>query len=342
MSHLLEVKDLRTHFRTRAGLVKAVDGVSFHLDRGELLGLVGESGCGKSITALSIMRLIAPPGKIAGGEIKFDDKNLLQLSEQEMREIRGDDIAMIFQDPMTSLNPVYTVGEQIAEALRLHRKLPRKAAREAAIEAMREVAIPDPARRIDDYPHQLSGGMRQRVMIAMALACNPRLLIADEPTTALDVTIQAQILELLNDLRKHRELAVLLITHDLGVVAEVADRVAVMYTGKIVEQSEVGEVFRRPRHPYTEGLLRSVPKLTAAQVTKTERLETIEGVVPNPTQLPPGCHFAPRCPHLMPRCTEGEIPLYELEGTVKVRCVLYDLAAAVTADRDKTHPANRS
>ncbi len=342
MSHLLEVKDLRTHFRTRAGLVKAVDGVSFHLDRGELLGLVGESGCGKSITALSIMRLIAPPGKIAGGEIKFDDKNLLQLSEQEMREIRGDDIAMIFQDPMTSLNPVYTVGEQIAEALRLHRKLPRKAAREAATEAMREVAIPDPARRIDDYPHQLSGGMRQRVMIAMALACNPRLLIADEPTTALDVTIQAQILELLNDLRKHRELAVLLITHDLGVVAEVADRVAVMYTGKIVEQSEVGEVFRRPRHPYTEGLLRSVPKLTAAQVTKTERLETIEGVVPNPTQLPPGCHFAPRCPHLMPRCTEGEIPLYELEGTVKVRCVLYDLAAAVTADRDKTHPANRS
>jgi len=342
MSHLLEVNDLRTHFRTRAGLVKAVDGVSFHLDRGELLGLVGESGCGKSITALSIMRLIAPPGKIAGGEIKFDDKNLLQLSEQAMREIRGDDIAMIFQDPMTSLNPVYTVGEQIAEALRLHRELPRTAAREAAIGAMREVAIPDPARRIDDYPHQLSGGMRQRVMIAMALACSPRLLIADEPTTALDVTIQAQILELLNDLRKHRELAVLLITHDLGVVAEVADRVAVMYTGKIVEQSEVGELFRRPKHPYTEGLLRSVPKLTAAQVTKTERLETIEGVVPSPTQLPPGCHFAPRCPHQMPRCTEGEIPLYVLEGAVKVRCVLYDLAAAVTADQEKIHPANRS
>ncbi|MGH9907646.1 MAG: ABC transporter ATP-binding protein, partial [Pyrinomonadaceae bacterium] len=233
MTHLLKVENLSTHFSTRAGLVRAVDGVSFYLDRGELLGLVGESGCGKSITALSIMRLISPPGKIVSGEIIFDGKNLLKLSEEEMREIRGDDIAMIFQDPMTSLNPVFTVGEQIAEALRLHRRLSRKAARAAAIEAMREVAIPDSARRADDYPHQLSGGMRQRVMIAMALACDPKLLIADEPTTALDVTIQAQILELLNELRKSRELAVLLITHDLGVVAEVADRVAVMYTGKI-------------------------------------------------------------------------------------------------------------
>jgi oligopeptide/dipeptide ABC transporter ATP-binding protein len=332
MSHLLEVRNLRTHFPTRAGLVRAVDGVSFYVDGGELLGLVGESGCGKSITALSIMRLIAPPGKIVGGEIIFDGKNLLALSEEEMRQIRGDDVAMIFQDPMTSLNPVFTVGEQIAEALRLHRKLSRKEARAAAIEAMREVAIPDPARRADDYPHQLSGGMRQRVMIAMALACNPKLLIADEPTTALDATIQAQILELLDELRKTRELAVLLITHDLGVVAEVADRVAVMYTGRIVEESPVEELFARPRHPYTEGLLRSVPKLTAEYVAKKSRLETIEGVVPSPTDLPPGCHFAPRCQYRLPRCTEEEIPLYDLECGVKVRCVLFDLAAAVAAD----------
>jgi oligopeptide/dipeptide ABC transporter ATP-binding protein len=324
MSHLLEVKNLQTHFPTRAGLVRAVNDVSFYLDRGELLGLVGESGCGKSITALSIMRLIAPPGKIVAGEIVFDGKNLLQLSDREMRAIRGDDIAMIFQDPMTSLNPVYTVGEQIAEALRLHRKLSRKAAKEAAVAAMREVSIPDPARRADDYPHQLSGGMRQRVMIAMALACDPRLLIADEPTTALDVTIQAQILELLDGLRKTRDLAVLLITHDLGVVAEVADRVAVMYTGKIVEESPVDELFACPKHPYTEGLLRSVPKLTAEDVIKKERLATIEGTVPSPTDLPPGCHFEPRCPYRLPRCTEAEIPLDDLGGGVCVRCVLYD------------------
>src|SRR5687767_10178369 len=345
MPHLLEVKDLQTHFPTRSGLVRAVDGVSFHLDQGELLGLVGESGCGKSITALSVMRLIAPPGRIVNGEIRFLGTNLLELSDAEMRQMRGDDIAMIFQDPMTSLNPVFTVGEQIAEALRLHRQMSRKQAREATIEAMREVAIPDPARRLDDYPHQLSGGMRQRVMIAMALACNPKLLIADEPTTALDVTIQAQILELLNDLRKQRELAVLLITHDLGVVAEVADRVAVMYTGRIVEESPVEELFARPKHPYTEGLLRSVPKLTSEHVAKRERLETIEGVVPSPTDLPPGCHFAPRCQHRMPRCIEGEIPLYELEDDVKVRCVLFDLAAAVTADHhaesDSVHDADR-
>ncbi len=335
MAHLLEVKDLQTHFPTRSGLVRAVDGVNFYLDRGELLGLVGESGCGKSITALSIMRLISPPGKIVNGEILFDGKDLLKLSDAEMREMRGDDIAMIFQDPMTSLNPVFTVGEQIAEALRLHRKMSRPQARQAAIEAMREVAIPDPARRINDFPHQLSGGMRQRVMIAMALACNPKLLIADEPTTALDVTIQAQILELLDELRKQRQLAVLLITHDLGVVAEVADRVAVMYTGRIVEESPVDELFARPKHPYTEGLLRSVPKLSVADVSQKPRLETIEGVVPRPTDLPPGCHFAPRCRHRMPRCTEEEIPLYQLDGGVQVRCVLYDLAAAVVADHGK-------
>src|SRR5882724_4495855 len=324
VSHLLEVKNLSTHFPTREGLVRAVDDVSFYLDRGELLGLVGESGCGKSMTALSIMRLIAPPGKTIAGEILFDGKNLLQLSNAAMRDVRGDDIAMIFQDPMTSLNPVFTVGEQIAEALRLHRGLSRKAAHAAAIEAMREVSIPDPALRADDYPHQLSGGMRQRVMIAMALACDPRVLIADEPTTALDVTIQAQILELLNALRKTRALAVLLITHDLGVVAQVAERVAVMYTGSIVEQSPVDELFARPKHPYTEGLLRSVPKLTAKDVARKTRLQTIEGTVPRPTALPKGCHFEPRCDYRMPRCREAEIPLYSVGNDVTVRCVLFD------------------
>jgi oligopeptide/dipeptide ABC transporter ATP-binding protein len=323
MSHLLEVKNLQTHFQTRAGLVKAVDGVSFHVDRGELLGLVGESGCGKSITSLSVMRLIAPPGQIVGGEILFDGENLVAATDERMRGIRGNDIAMIFQDPMTSLNPVYTVGEQIAEALRLHRRLSRADAREAAVAAMKEVAIPDPARRVRDYPHQLSGGMRQRVMIAMALACEPELLIADEPTTALDVTIQAQILELLNELRHTRKLAVLLITHDLGVVAEVADRVAVMYTGKIVEEAPVAELFARPRHPYTEGLLHSVPKMPETGVERAKRLNTIEGVVPKPTSLPAGCHFAPRCRYKEARCDMGEIPLYQIQEDVQARCVRY-------------------
>ena len=326
MAHLLEVKNLHTQFPTRAGLVRAVDDVSFSIDRGELLGLVGESGCGKSMTALSIMRLIAAPGKIVEGEIRFEDRDLLKLSNREMRDVRGNDVAMIFQDPMTSLNPVFAVGEQIAEALRLHRNLSRKDARQAAIAAMREVSIPDPELRADDYPHQLSGGMRQRVMIAMALACDPKLLIADEPTTALDVTIQAQILELLNHLRQTRELAVLLITHDLGVVAEVADRVCVMYTGKIVEASPVVELFARPKHPYTEGLLRSVPKLTMKDVVKSERLQTIEGVVPSPLNVPPWCHFEPRCSYRMPRCREGAIPLYPAGEDVTVRCVLYDPA----------------
>jgi peptide/nickel transport system ATP-binding protein len=324
MAHLLEIKNLQTHFPTRAGLVKAVNDVSFYIDEGELLGLVGESGCGKSITALSVMRLIAPPGRIVGGSIKFRGEELTTVSDERMREIRGNDIGMIFQDPMTSLNPVYTVGEQIAEALRLHRKLNKKQAWDAAIEAMKEVAIPDPARRASDYPHQLSGGMRQRVMIAMALACDPELLIADEPTTALDVTIQAQILELLDHLRRTRKLAVLLITHDLGVVAEVADRVSVMYTGKIVEESTVEEIFERPRHPYTQGLLRSGPKLSSVSAEKATRLSTIEGTVPSPTALPDGCHFAPRCEFRMERCTHGEIPLYRVGERTEVRCVLYE------------------
>lgn len=327
MAHLLEVENLQTYFPTRAGVVKSVDGVSFQLAPGELLGLVGESGCGKSVTSLSVMRLLSPPGYIAGGAVRFKGENLLTATPARMREIRGNDIAMIFQDPMTSLNPVYTIGDQIAEALRLHRNLSRADAHDAAIAAMREVAIPDPTRRINDYPHQLSGGMRQRVMIAMALACEPELLIADEPTTALDVTIQAQILELLDDLRHTRKLAILLITHDLGVVAEVADRVAVMYTGKIVEQAAVSELFAHPRHPYTQGLLRSVPKLSVADIAKAKRLQTIEGLVPKPTNLPDGCHFAPRCTFREPRCTVGEIPLYQLENETQVRCVLYDRAA---------------
>ncbi|CAN5556863.1 ABC transporter ATP-binding protein [soil metagenome] len=340
MPELLEVTNLRTQFPTRAGLVKSVDGVSFTIGEGELLGLVGESGCGKSITALSIMRLISPPGKITGGTIKFKGEVLTTATEDRLREIRGNDIAMIFQDPMTSLNPVFTVGEQIAEALRLHRKLDKKGAWAAAIDAMREVSIPSPERRVNDYPHQLSGGMRQRVMIAMALACDPELLIADEPTTALDVTIQAQILELLDELRRSRKLAVLLITHDLGVVAEVADRVCVMYTGKIVEESGVDELFANPKHPYTRGLIRSVPKLTEIGAKKSVRLQTIEGTVPSPTDLPYGCHFAPRCEHRMEVCVEGEIPLTELPNGVKVRCVLFDEKLKFQILKDKVMAAD--
>ena len=335
MSYLLEVEGLKTYFPTRAGVVKSVDDVSFHIGQGELVGLVGESGCGKSITALSIMRLISPPGKIVGGSIKFKGEELTTASAERLREIRGNDIAMIFQDPMTSLNPVFTVGEQIAEALRLHRKLDKQQAWKAAIEAMREVAIPSPETRAKDYPHQLSGGLRQRVMIAMALACDPELLIADEPTTALDVTIQAQILELLDKLRKTRKLAVLLITHDLGVVAEVADRVCVMYTGRIVEESGVDAIFEKPKHPYAQGLLRSVPKLSINEIERAVRLQTIEGTVPNPADLPDGCHFAPRCPYRMEKCTEGEIPLYQLPNNIGVRCVLYEEESGDSVEIEK-------
>src|SRR6187399_760957 len=320
MSHLLEVNNLRTHFPTRAGLVRAVDGVSFYLDRGELLGLVGETGCGKSMTALSVMRLIAPPGKIVGGEILFDSKDLLKLSDSEMREMRGDDIAMIFQDPMTSLNPVFTVGEQISEALRLHRKLSKKEARQATIEAMREVAIPDPARRVSDYPHQLSGGMRQRVMIAMALACNPKLLIADEPTTALDVTIQAQILDIILDLKSRFGMAIMLITHAMGVVAETAQRVVVMYAGKVIEEAPVDELFADPKHPYTQGLIRSIPRLDMAATRKT-RLQTIAGTVPKLIAPPPGCRFAARCNFATDACRIAEPALRELEPGHKVACI---------------------
>jgi oligopeptide/dipeptide ABC transporter ATP-binding protein len=321
--NLLEVRHLQTHFSTKRGEVRAVDDVSFALRQGETLSLVGESGCGKSVTALSVLRLVAPPGRIAGGEILFAGRDLLKLSESEMRAIRGNDIAMIFQDPMTSLNPVFTVGEQIAEAIRLHRGVSKREAWNQAVEGMRDVAIPAPEVRAKSYPHEMSGGMRQRVMIAMALACDPKLLIADEPTTALDVTIQAQILELLNELREKRRLALLLITHDLGVVAETADRVAVMYAGQIIEEAPVRELFAASRHPYTEGLLRAVPKLGSRQAGHA-RLQTIEGVVPNPLELPPGCRFAPRCPHQQPKCNAGPIPLLSVSEVQASRCVRLD------------------
>src|SRR2546428_12661105 len=321
MTHLLEVKNLKTYFPTRAGLVRAVDDVSFYIDRGELLGLVGESGCGKSMTALSIMRLIAPPGKIVDGEILFDGQSLLQLSNREMRDVRGNDVAMIFQDPMTSLNPVFTVGEQIAEALRLHRGLSRKDARKAAVDAMREVTIPDPEMRADDYPHQLSGGMRQRVMIAMALACDPKLLIADEPTTALDVTIQAQILELMRALRAELGTAIILITHDLGVIAELADDVIVMYAGQVIERCAAERLFSEPQHPYTIGLLGSIPRLHLEQ----ERLSAIEGFVPDAATPPPGCRFHPRCPFAIAKCRQEVPPLMEITKDHHAACWLAPL-----------------
>ena len=317
---LLEVRNLKTWFATRRGEVRSVDDVSLTIEQGEALSLVGESGCGKSVTALSILRLVSSPGRIVGGEILFEGRDLLALKEDEMRAIRGDDIAMIFQDPMTSLNPVMTVGEQIAEAIRLHRNVSRKEAWNQAIEGMRDVAIPAPETRVRQYPHEMSGGMRQRVMIAMALACDPKLLIADEPTTALDVTIQAQILDLLAELRRKRNLGLLLITHDLGVVAETVDRVAVMYAGKIVEEAPVRDLFSSPRHPYTEGLLRAAPRLDETATEKKKRLPTIEGVVPNPLELPPGCRFAPRCEHAQAACREGEIDLTQVTDRHWTRC----------------------
>jgi oligopeptide/dipeptide ABC transporter ATP-binding protein len=308
---LLEVKDLRTYFFTDDGVVKAVDGVSFSVQKGRTLGLVGESGCGKSVTAMSITRLISPPGRIAGGEVLLNGRNLTTLSEQEMRAVRGAQISMIFQEPMTALNPVLQVGFQIAEAALAHEKVSKREAWARAVEAMKAVAIPDAEKRAKDYPHQLSGGMRQRVMIAMALICNPAVVIADEPTTALDVTIQAQILELLDSLRQKYQLSLILISHDLGVIAEVADTVAVMYAGKIVEIGAAMDVFHNPKHPYTEGLLRSVPRL-GASVAKSEnrpRLYAIEGVIPNLLHLPDGCSFAPRCYKRTVECTLSGIPL---------------------------------
>ena len=319
---LLSVKNLSTEFPVKKGIVKAVEDVSFDVDAGEILAIVGESGSGKSVTSLSVMGLLAEPGHVAGGSMEFEGKDLVTLSEREYRELRGNDMAMIFQEPMTSLNPVYRVGKQIVEAIRTHENVSKKEARERAIDMLRKVGIPSPEKRIDDYPHQMSGGMRQRVMIAMALSCNPKLLIADEPTTALDVTIQAQILDLLRRLRDDTGMAVLLITHDLGVVSETADRVVVMYCGQVVEEAEVRTLFDHPMHPYTLGLLKSIPRL---EDDDTKRLYMIKGMVPNPLEMPPGCHFSDRCDSCMDICREKIPDLVDVGGH-KVRCFLYENA----------------
>ncbi len=314
---LLEVKNLKTYFKTEDGIVQAVDGVSFEIFRGEVLGVVGESGCGKSVTSLSIMRLIQePPGIIEADSVLFEGQEILQLSEAEMRRIRGNEISMIFQEPMTSLNPVYTVGNQISEAIMLHQKLNKEDATKKAIEMLHKVGIPLPEQRINEYPHQLSGGMRQRVMIAMALSCNPKLLIADEPTTALDVTIQAQILDLMQELQRDFNASIMLITHDLGVIAETADRVAVMYAGSIVEYSDVLTIFKEPRHPYTWGLLQSIPRLDLVK----DRLLVIEGVVPDPLSLPTGCSFHPRCRFATEKCKTDKPEIVEIRPGHQVQC----------------------
>ena len=324
---LLELRDLRTHFRTDDGLVRAVDGVSFTLGAGETLAVVGESGSGKSVTSLSILRLVpSPPGFHAGGEIRFRGRDLVTLPERELRAVRGREIAMIFQEPQSSLNPVHTCGAQVAEVVRVHERADAPTARARALEMLRLVGIPDPERRLDEYPHQLSGGMRQRVMIAMALACRPAVLIADEPTTALDVTVQAQILELLGRLRRELGMAVLLVTHDLGVVAETADRVAVMYAGQVVEACTVAEAFARPLHPFTAGLLSARPRLGR----RTERLPAIGGQVPDPASFPGGCRFHPRCPLAQARCRAELPPLATRADGRQVRCWRADEIAAGT------------
>ncbi len=318
---LLEVEDLKTWFRAEGEVARAVDGVSFTLNRGETLAIVGESGSGKSVTSLSIMRLVpTPPGEIAGGIVRFRGRDLLALSEAQMRHIRGNEIGMIFQEPMSSLNPLLAVGEQISEVVRVHRGLGRAAARSHAVEMLARVNIPDPARRAAEYPHRLSGGMRQRVMIAMALACHPTLLIADEPTTALDVTIQAQILELMRALQAEMRMSMLFITHNLGVVAQIADRVAVMYAGRIVEQGRVGDVFARPLHPYTRALLRSLPRLEGGGRNHAHRLLSIPGQVPSPAHLPPGCSYAPRCPLADALCRSEMPPIIQALPYHDVRC----------------------
>jgi peptide/nickel transport system ATP-binding protein/oligopeptide transport system ATP-binding protein len=319
MEELLRVENLKTYFFTHEGTVKAVDGVSFTINKGETLGLVGESGCGKSVTALSIMRLIqSPPGKIVDGKIFLEGTNLLELTEKEMRKIRGCKISMIFQEPMTSLDPMFTIGSEITEVLKLHQSLTKDDARKKAIESLLTVKFPDPEKRIDDYPHELSGGMRQRVMIAMALSCNPALLIADEPTTALDVTIQAQILKLIDELRKKFGTSVLLITHDLGVIAKTCDNVALMYAGYMVEYTDVHTFFKEPLHPYAQALMKSIPRLD----TDTERLKIIRGIVPNLLDLPEGCPFHPRCEFCFEPCTKQLPGLIQVGKNHWVRCYL--------------------
>jgi peptide/nickel transport system ATP-binding protein len=320
MGNLLEVKNIKTYFYLDDGVSKAVDDVSFEVQEGRTLGIVGESGCGKSVSCLSVMRLIQdPPGKIVGGEVRFKGENLLELEESEMRRIRGNAISMIFQEPMTSLNPVFTCGDQIMEALILHQHMSKDQAKKRAIEMLHQVGIPAPEQRVDEYPHQMSGGMRQRVMIAMALSCNPALLFADEPTTALDVTVQAQIIDLLRDLQKRFNMAIVIITHDLGVVAEMAERVVVMYAGKVQEDADVRTIYKNPSHPYTMGLQKAVPRVHGDM----DRLYVIEGVVPNPLEFPPGCKFHPRCPEVMDKCRIQEPELLSVEPGHKVRCWLY-------------------
>ncbi|MBK7452015.1 MAG: ABC transporter ATP-binding protein [Anaerolineales bacterium] len=330
---LLEVKNLKTYFFTEDGDVRSVDGVDFKIYPGEVLGIVGESGCGKSVTSLSIMRLISKPGKIVDGEIIFDGKDLVKATEEEMRQVRGNRISMIFQQPQSALNPVFRAGDQISEVLNIHQDFGKEAGRERAVELLKLVGIPEPERRADAFPHELSGGMSQRVMIAMALACVPDLLIADEPTTALDVTIQAQILDLMRDMRKQLGSAMMLITHDLGVIAEMANRVVVMYAGEIVEESPVASLFDKPHHPYTQGLIGSIPVLGA----RRERLDVIPGNVPNLINLPQGCRFAPRCrarvENKLSICTEQHPSLIEVAEGHKVRCWLYQDAEGHTAPK---------
>ncbi|MGW8426265.1 ABC transporter ATP-binding protein [Peribacillus simplex] len=317
---LLEISNLKTYFFSDKGPVPAVNGVDLFINKGETLGVVGESGCGKSVTSLSIMRLLTDtPGKVIDGSIRFEGKDLLSLSENEIREVRGNEIAMIFQEPMTSLNPVYKIGQQIGEAVQLHLKYDKKKAREHVIKMLKLVGIPRAEEIIDEFPYQLSGGMRQRIMIAMAMSCDPTLLIADEPTTALDVTIQAQILELMRKLKEEKGTAIMLITHDLGVVAEMCDRVVVMYAGKVVEEADILEIFENPKHPYTKGLLNSVPKMGQ----KTNRLESIPGNVPIPTNMPKGCKFAPRCSQAMDICQEQDPDLLQIAEGHQCRCFLY-------------------
>ena len=322
-NHLLDIQQLQTYFYTWEGTAKAVQDVSFYMDQGETVGLVGESGCGKSVTALSVMRLIKnPPGRIVDGRILFEGADLIKLSEGRMREIRGARISMIFQEPMTSLNPVYTIGHQISEMFELHKKLGKKESWKRTVETLRQVQMPSPRKRANEYPYQLSGGMRQRAMIAMAMACNPKILIADEPTTALDVTIQAQILDLMLKLKEDFGAAVLIITHDLGVVAEIAQRIVVMYAGRVVEEGTTRDIFNNPKHPYTQGLLRSVPKLGERSRKGRTRLVEITGMVPSLYDLPRGCSFHPRCPFAMDICRETPPEFVDLGGIHRMRCYL--------------------
>lgn len=319
MNNILEIKNLQTYFHTEDGVARAVDGIDFEIRPQETLGIVGESGCGKSVTSMSVLRLVSPPGKIVGGDIIFNGEHILDMSDTRMRKIRGNDISMIFQEPMTSLNPVYTVGDQIGEVLRLHRGMGKGEALSKTLELLDLVGIPSAKTRVSDYPHQMSGGMRQRVMIAMALACEPKLLIADEPTTALDVTIQAQILELMKNIKDRLQTAIMLITHDLGVVSEMADRVFVMYAGKGMEYAPAEVLFNRPLHPYTVGLLESMPDMESER----ETLHTIPGTVPSLFDMPSGCRFRPRCEKAMDICAEKEPEMIEVEAGHQVRCHLY-------------------